>query len=199
MSARLEGFDVMDVSTALLHDPKIRRLSREYPEQLTAGFMVYVATMAESWRAGERASIEDAWPSYLPADDATTAALKAVRLVDETGRVLTKAWRGWFTPARKRRESSRRRWSDWKKRQSAKSPDLNGNANGAPTADQPLANGRPTRNRQSVSQSKKKNSSPTAQSQKNGQAKKPDQGQGYDHLLRSDDEIDWLAKPEGGR
>lgn len=108
--SRLEGFEVMDVSTALPNDPKVKRLAREHPEQLGPGFLVYVSTMAESWKAGERVSFDDAWPGYLTFDQATVDALQAVKLLDAKGRVTLSAWRAFFEQARDRREKSRERW-----------------------------------------------------------------------------------------
>ncbi|HEY8819555.1 MAG TPA: hypothetical protein VIM25_12155 [Candidatus Limnocylindrales bacterium] len=108
--SRAEGFDVMDVSTSILHDPKFRRLAREAPAHAGDGFTAYMSAMAESWKAGERLSVEDAWPPILPFDPAVVDALRAVKLIDARGLVTTTAWRGWFDPARKRREQSRERW-----------------------------------------------------------------------------------------
>jgi hypothetical protein len=107
---RFEGFEVMDVSTSLPNDPKVRRLAREHPEQLGPAFLVYVATVADSWQAGTRQSCEDSWPSYLGFDQEVVDALKDVRLLDGKGLVPLKTWRGWFDPARERRENTRARW-----------------------------------------------------------------------------------------
>jgi len=107
---RFEGFEVMDVSTSLPNDPKVRRLAREHPEQLGPAFLVYVATVADSWQAGTRQSCEDSWPSYLGFDQGVVDALKDVRLLDGKGLVPLKTWRGWFDPARERREKTRERW-----------------------------------------------------------------------------------------
>jgi hypothetical protein len=107
---RFEGFEVMDVSTSLPNDPKVRRLAREHPDQLGGAFLVYVATVADSWQAGTRQSCEDSWPSYLAFDQAVVDALKDVRLLDGKGLVPAKTWRGWFEPARDRRDKTRERW-----------------------------------------------------------------------------------------
>lgn len=109
--SRSEAFDVMDVSTSICDDPKFRRLARENPEHLAVGFMAYVATMAESWKAGRRMPIEDAWPVILPFDAAVCASLRRVALLDRRGQVSMNAWRGWFEPARERRSKSRDRWT----------------------------------------------------------------------------------------
>jgi hypothetical protein len=126
---RTEGFDVMDVSTALLNDPKVKRLAREHPEQLTTGFMAYVATMADSWRHGERVTVDDAWPTYLAFDEPAVAALKAVQLLDARGRVTTSGWRGYFESARDRREKTRERWRRWNEAKAKKEPASNGATN----------------------------------------------------------------------
>lgn len=129
--SRSEGFDVMDVSTALPNDPKVKRLAREFPAQLGPGFLVYVSTMAESWKAGERVSYDDAWPGYLDFDQATVDALQAVRLLDPKGRVTLSGWRGFFEQARDRRENSRERW----RRANAKRAADHASVNGTRSAD----------------------------------------------------------------
>lgn len=108
--SRDEGFAVMDVSTDIVNDPKVRKLFRHAPDHGTAGFVAYVATMAESWKAGRRVTIDDAWPSVVPFDKAAVEALVHVGLLDTTGRVPIKTWRGWYTAAHERREKSRDRW-----------------------------------------------------------------------------------------
>lgn len=126
MSSRVEGFAVMDVSTSLPDDPKVKRLARDHPDQLGPGFLVYVATMAESWRAGERVTYDDAWPGYLAFDQSTVDALKHVRLLDSAGRVTASAWRGYFVQARDRREKSRERWRRANEARVTKPPVSNG-------------------------------------------------------------------------
>src|SRR4051812_7373717 len=111
MSSRIEGFAIMDVSTSLHDDTKVKRLAREYPDSLGDGFLAYVATMGESWKAGQRLTVVDCWPSYRPFDPAVVHALKAVKLLDDDGQVTLSAWRGYYMQARKRRKSSRDRWT----------------------------------------------------------------------------------------
>ncbi|MBV9484596.1 MAG: hypothetical protein JO246_00910 [Frankiaceae bacterium] len=108
--SRTEGFDVMDVSTSLPNDPKFRELARRFPDDLAPAFMAYVGTMAESWRAGERVTVDVAWPSILPRSDSAVTALLAVKLLDRSRRVTVSAWRDYFDQARERREKSRARW-----------------------------------------------------------------------------------------
>jgi hypothetical protein len=105
------GFDVMDVSTSVCDDPKFRRLQREAPEHVAVAFTAYIATMAESWKAGRRVSIEDGWPAFLPFDRTVIDLLVSVGLLDSSGLVSPKAWRSWFEPARKRRQKARERWT----------------------------------------------------------------------------------------
>jgi hypothetical protein len=109
--SRDDGFAVMDVSTDIVNDPKIRKLWRYAPDHASAAFTAYIATMAESWKAGRRVSVDDAWPAFLPFDQAAVEALVHVRLLDRTGRVTMKAWSGWFEPVLSRRMASRERWA----------------------------------------------------------------------------------------
>lgn len=124
--SRDEGFDVMDVSTSLPNDPKFRLLSREYPDALGTAFFAYVATMAESWKAGERVTVDVAWPPILPHDDGAVAALLAVKLLDPKRRVTASAWRGFFEQARIRREKSRERWRRANEKRHGETPNPNG-------------------------------------------------------------------------
>lgn len=109
--SRSEGFAVMDVSTSICDDPKFRRLQRESPEHVAVGFTAYIAVMAESWRSGQRVSIDDAWPGFIPFDQHAIDALIRVALLDKKGRPTVKAWASWFEPARERRTKSRDRWA----------------------------------------------------------------------------------------
>lgn len=108
--SRDDGFAVMDVSVDIVNDPKIRKLYRVAPEHASAGVVAYVATMGESWKAGERVTVEDAWPAFLPFAIPAVEAMKQVGLLDAKGFVSTKAWRGWFDPAKTRRDAVRDRW-----------------------------------------------------------------------------------------
>lgn len=109
--SRDEGFAVMDVSTAIMHDPKVKKLWRHAPDHAPVAFTAYVATMAESWLAGRRVSIDDAWPAFLAFSKPAIEALVEVELIDSDGLVTSKAWRGWFQPALKRRRQARARWA----------------------------------------------------------------------------------------
>lgn len=113
MPSRDDGFAIMDVSTSICDDPKFRRIARERPELVGTTFTAYMATMAESWRIGRRVGIEDAWPAILPYDAEAVAIMVAVGLLDRRGILSPKAWRGWFEPARARRDKSRADWRKW--------------------------------------------------------------------------------------
>lgn len=119
----------MDVSVDIVNDTKIRKLFRHAPAHAPAAFMAYVATMAESWRSGRRVNIDDAWPPVLPFSQAAVEALIYVRLLDESGRIITTTWRRWHEPARKRRTEARARWA----RYNEKRPRPNGESDGSTT------------------------------------------------------------------
>lgn len=109
--SRDQGFDVMDVSTAIIHDPKVRKLARFAPDHAGVAFTAYMAVMAESWKAGRRVPLDDAWPPFLPYDQSAAEALAHVGLLDSKGLIPLKAWHGWFDPASERRDRSRDRWA----------------------------------------------------------------------------------------
>lgn len=108
--SRDAGFTVMDVSVEIVNDQKVRRLYREQPALAGAAFVVYMATMGESWKAGRRIPAAEAWPSVLPFDAAVLAALKAAKLLDGRGLIAQSAWKSWFQVAHTRREAARERW-----------------------------------------------------------------------------------------
>lgn len=109
--SRDDGFAVMDVSADIVNDPKWRLLAKYAPDRVAPAFMVYVATMGASWKAGRRVTVANSWPAVLPFDTLTEDALKHVGLIDGTGMVSLKTWREWFGTANKRRKVSRDRWS----------------------------------------------------------------------------------------
>lgn len=113
MPSRDDGFAIMDVSTSICDDPKFRRIARERPDLVGTAFTAYMATMAESWRIGRRVGIEDAWPAVLPYSADAAEIMVAVGLLDKRGVLSPKAWRGWFEPARNRRDKSRADWRKW--------------------------------------------------------------------------------------
>ena len=117
--SREEGFAVMDVSTSVCDDPKFRRLARDHQEHCAVAFVVWIATLAESWRTGRRESVADAWPSILPYSDDVVTAMKRVGLIDKSGRVPAKSWADWFGPALERRQRSRDRWARYNAKREA--------------------------------------------------------------------------------
>jgi hypothetical protein len=110
---RDEGFAVMDVSTSLLQDPKVRRLQRHAPDRWPVAMIAYVSTMSESWKAGRRVSVEDAWPVGLPYDPLAAEGLSQVGLVDANGLIVPRTWRSWFGNAKSRRAKTRADWRKW--------------------------------------------------------------------------------------
>lgn len=122
--SRDEGFAVMDVSTSLANDPKVRKLWRLAPDHAPCAFTAYVATMAESWLTGKRANIDDAWPAYMPFNKAAVEALVAVELLDADGFVPLPVWRKWFGPAKKRREQLRQRWRRYNAKRTVETTEL---------------------------------------------------------------------------
>lgn len=124
---RDEGFAVMDVSTSLLQDPKVRRLQRHAPDRWAVAMIAYVSTMSESWKAGRRVSVDDAWPVGLPYDALAAEGLAQVGLVDANGLIVPRTWRSWFGKAKSRRAKTRADWRRWqqehRKSQRGVSPD----------------------------------------------------------------------------
>lgn len=108
--SRDEGFAVMDVSTDIVNDPKVRKMFREAPDHAAVAFTVYIALLAESWKAGRRVPLEDAWPAHVPMDGGAVKALYLVGLLDKSRKIANKSWNGWFEEANKRRTNARERW-----------------------------------------------------------------------------------------
>jgi len=104
-----EGFSIMDVSTAILDDPKFLRLALHSPELYADGVVAFVSCLCRSWSKGRRVTVTDAWPVYRPFRQEVVDALIAERLVDRNGRVLPVSWREWFETAAKRRDATRER------------------------------------------------------------------------------------------
>lgn len=194
----MDGFAVMDVSTSLHDDPKVKRLAREFPEQLGTGFLAYVATMGESWKAGQRLSVLESWPAHLPFDAAAVEALKAVKLLEQTGQVTASAWRGYFMQARKRRKTARDRWDRANKARRKKEAESNGNDN-AVTARSHRGHRAATaaiRTSDSVNPTEGDSTPPTpspARGHRNGRAKPAPGLTDYDALMQRDDDEESIA------
>jgi hypothetical protein len=105
--SRAGGFVIADVDVNLLGDAKLKRLARAHADLFAAGVVAYLGTVLASWRAGERVTIDDAWPPLLPLDEAVPTALREAGLLDGKRRVTARAWASWFVPAFNRREQAR--------------------------------------------------------------------------------------------
>ena len=108
--SRDDGFDVADVATGHLDDPKVKALWRALaPDQdrMSRALMLHVATLLASWRQGCRVSVTEAVPVWLDPDAELVAALVDARLLDKSGRIPPRSWKGWFGPAWERREARR--------------------------------------------------------------------------------------------
>jgi hypothetical protein len=117
-----EGFERMDVSTAIDDDPKFRALARRHPDLFAVAFTAYIGMMARSWRQGERLTAEEAWPSLLPYDPAAVVALCDVLLLDDATRIPAAAWARHFGAADERRRRGRERWARYDEHRPAKTP-----------------------------------------------------------------------------
>lgn len=104
-----EGFSIMDVSTAILDDPKFLRLNLRHPDLYLAGVVAYTATLARSWAKGRRITAQEAWPVYRPEEPEALDALVAVKLLDRNYRLPAVSWREWFEIADQRRGATRER------------------------------------------------------------------------------------------
>jgi hypothetical protein len=104
-----EGFSIMDVSTAILDDPKFLRLNLRHPELYADGVVGFVATLARSWRKGRRVTAQEAWPVYRPECPEALDALVSVALLDRNYRLPSIGWRSWFDIASERRDATRER------------------------------------------------------------------------------------------
>lgn len=142
---RDDGFTVMDLSTDYLNDPKWRRLHRAHPDLYPAAFVAHTATLCESWKAGRRVSIEDAWPAILPYDAAVVAALAGVGFIDRKGLVIARSWDGWFGPAHRRREAAREAGREGNARRWAKDREAIGSRSGGDPRTVPTVPTVPTR------------------------------------------------------
>lgn len=114
-----EGFLEANVSTALLDDPKFRRLLRNAnndADLMSHAVVVYTATVLASWRQGERVTAEDAAPPWVTDIERHVQGLQAVGLLDAQGKVMRKAWAKRFEPARQRRDEMREQWRERQRR-----------------------------------------------------------------------------------
>jgi hypothetical protein len=108
--SRDDGFDVADVNTGHLDDPKVRSLWRALgPDQdaMSRALLLHFATILASWRQGCRVPVDEAVPVWLDPDAALVDALRAAGLLDRSGKLPARSWKGWFSPAWERREVRR--------------------------------------------------------------------------------------------
>lgn len=134
---RDDGFPVMDVSSAFLNDPKWRRLHRSSPELFPAALVAYTATLCESWAAGRRVSVEDAWSALLPYDAAVVTALRDAGFLDRKGFIIGASWAKWFRPAHERREKARDRWKRYNAKRDADTTDAPRGSDAVPATSVP--------------------------------------------------------------
>jgi hypothetical protein len=109
--SREDGFDVADVATGHLDDPKVKALWRALaPDQdrMSRALMLHLATLLASWRQGARVTVTEAVPVWLETDENALKALTDAKLLDKSGRIPVRSWRGWFGPAWERREKRRK-------------------------------------------------------------------------------------------
>ncbi len=106
---RSGGFSRADIDPALDADRRVKALVRRVrdPLRTAATMYLFVLTYLESWRTGERVSLDDALPLWW-ADDAEDARadLIAVGLLDAESRVTEETWQDWYTPALQRRRDA---------------------------------------------------------------------------------------------
>ena len=109
--SRGAGFDRCDLDTAIMSDPKFKKLARTHPDLIAVAIAGYVGIVAECWRAAERLAAEDAWPAIVPWSPDAVAAMKDADLLDADGRIVEHAWESWFGDANRRRQAGRARYA----------------------------------------------------------------------------------------
>jgi hypothetical protein len=111
--SREDGFDVADVATGHLDDPKVKALWRALaPDQdrMSRALTLHLSVLLASWRQGFRVTVSEAVPVWLDPDESLVNALTDARLLDKTGRIPSRSWKSWFGPASERRDKTRDRW-----------------------------------------------------------------------------------------
>jgi len=120
--SREDGFDVADVATGHLDDPKVKALWRAVaPDQdrMSRALTLHLSVLLASWRQGQRVTVAEAVPVWLDPDESLVKALTDARLLDKTGRIPVRAWKSWFGPASGRRETLRVKWRRANERRAA--------------------------------------------------------------------------------
>lgn len=105
--SRDDGFDVADVATGHLDDPKVKKLWRLLGDQepMSHALTLHMATLLASWRHGCRVTVTEAAPVWLDPTPALVEALVEAELLDRSGRIPARSWRGWFGPAHARKKA----------------------------------------------------------------------------------------------
>jgi hypothetical protein len=107
--SRDDGFARADIDSSYLDDAKMRALWRllDDPDRMARAVLLHEATLLSSWRHGERVTVQESAPIWLPVDEALVAALVEVRLLDKSGRIAPASWKRWIGPAIERRDARR--------------------------------------------------------------------------------------------
>ena len=107
--SRDDGFTVADMDSGYFEDAKMRELWQALrdPDRMARAICLHAATTLASWRQGCRVTVAQAVPLWLPLDPDLISALKAVKLLDRTGKVPAQSWQVWFGVAYERRETRR--------------------------------------------------------------------------------------------
>lgn len=102
---RDDAFGRADIDVGLFDDLKIKRLWRllKDPAKMHHALTLYVSAILASWRDGKPVSVSDAAPLWTDAPDEIVAALNAVGLLDEKGRIPDESFAHWFGPASERK------------------------------------------------------------------------------------------------
>lgn len=107
--SRDDGFAVADMDSAYFDDAKMRDLWQRVqdPDRMARAVILHAATLLGSWRQGERITVSQASPLWMPHDDQIVDDLKAVRMLDRSGKIPPGPWSRWFGAAYGRRNARR--------------------------------------------------------------------------------------------
>jgi hypothetical protein len=107
--SRDDGFTVADIDSSYLEDAKMRALWQRLrdPALMAQAVVLHKATLLASWRHGERVTVAESAPTWLPVNAELVEHLVAVRLLDKVGKVSPTSWRHWFGAANDRRAKRR--------------------------------------------------------------------------------------------
>lgn len=107
--SRDDGFSVADMDSAYFDDAKMRDLWQRLQDsdRMARAVILHAATLLGSWRQGERITVSQATPLWMPHDEAIVDELKAVKMLDRAGKIPVGPWTKWFGVAHGRREVRR--------------------------------------------------------------------------------------------